>query len=64
MRTGLIAKKMGMTRIYREDGTHVPVTVMQLEACQVVGQRTAEKNGYSSGSARRRRQESQARQQG
>ena len=47
MRTGLIAKKMGMTRIYSEDGTHVPVTVMQMDACQVVGQRTAEKNGYS-----------------
>lgn len=47
MRTGVIAKKMGMTRLYREDGEHVPVTVMQLEACQVVGQRTAEKNGYT-----------------
>ena len=47
MRTGLIAKKMGMTRIYSEDGTHVPVTVMQMDACQVVGQRTAEKNGYT-----------------
>ncbi|WP_425408856.1 50S ribosomal protein L3 [Hyphococcus sp.] len=47
MRTGLIAKKMGMTRIYTEGGDHVPVTVMQLEGCQVVAQRTAEKNGYS-----------------
>ena len=47
MRTGIIAKKMGMTRVYREDGEHVPVTVMQLEACQVVGQRTVEKNGYT-----------------
>lgn len=47
MRTGLIAKKMGMTRIYAESGDHIPVTVMQLEACQVVGQRTAEKNGYT-----------------
>ncbi len=47
MRTGLIAKKMGMTRIYSEDGTHVPVTVMQMDACQVVGQRTSEKNGYT-----------------
>ncbi len=47
MRTGLIAKKMGMTRIYSEDGTHVPVTVMQMDACQVIGQRTAEKNGYT-----------------
>ncbi len=47
MRTGLIAKKMGMTRIYTEGGDHLPVTVMQLDACQVVGQRTTEKNGYS-----------------
>ncbi|MEO1137520.1 MAG: 50S ribosomal protein L3 [Pseudomonadota bacterium] len=47
MRTGIIAKKMGMTRIYNADGEHVPVTVMQMEGCQVVGQRTAEKNGYT-----------------
>ncbi len=46
MRTGLIAKKIGMTRIYREDGAHVPVTVMHVDNCQVVGQRTDEKNGY------------------
>jgi large subunit ribosomal protein L3 len=46
MRTGLLAKKVGMTRIYREDGAHVPVTVMHVDNCQVVGQRTAEKNGY------------------
>ncbi|MEM9014276.1 MAG: 50S ribosomal protein L3 [Pseudomonadota bacterium] len=47
MRTGLIAKKMGMTRVYTEDGTHLPVTVMQLDQCQVVGQRTADANGYT-----------------
>ena len=47
MRTGVIARKVGMTRVYTEDGTHIPVTVMQLDACQVVGQRTAEKNGYT-----------------
>ena len=47
MRTGLIAKKVGMTRIYREDGEHVPVTVMHVDGCQVVGQRTNEKNGYT-----------------
>ena len=47
MRTGLIAKKLGMTRIYREDGTHVPVTVMQIDNCQVLGQRTAETSGYT-----------------
>jgi len=47
MRTGVIAKKLGMTRIYTEAGEHIPVTVMQLDRCQVVGQRTAEKNGYT-----------------
>ena len=47
MRTGLIAKKVGMTRVYREDGEHVPVTVMHIDGCQVVGQRTAETNGYT-----------------
>lgn len=47
MRTGLLAKKVGMTRVYLESGTHVPVTVLQLENCQVTGQRTEEKNGYS-----------------
>ncbi|MBI1392598.1 MAG: 50S ribosomal protein L3 [Alphaproteobacteria bacterium] len=47
MRTGLIAKKVGMTRVYREDGEHVPVTVMLVEGCQVVGQRTVEKHGYA-----------------
>ena len=46
-RTGLIAKKVGMTRVYKEDGEHLPVTVMQLENCQVVGQRTVESHGYS-----------------
>lgn len=47
MRTGVIAKKLGMTRIYTDAGEHVPVTVMQLDACQVVAQRTADKNGYT-----------------
>ena len=47
MRTGVIAKKIGMTRIYNDAGDHVPVTVMQLDGCQVIGQRTAENNGYS-----------------
>jgi large subunit ribosomal protein L3 len=46
MRSGLIAQKLGMTRIFKEDGTHVPVTVLSLENCQVVGQRTADKDGY------------------
>ena len=46
MRSGLIAQKLGMTRIFKEDGTHVPVTVLSLQNCQVVGQRTAERDGY------------------
>ena len=47
MRSGLIAQKLGMTRIFKEDGTHVPVTVLSLQNCQVVGQRTAEKDWYT-----------------
>jgi large subunit ribosomal protein L3 len=46
MRTGVIAKKMGMMRLFNEDGRHVPVTVLALEGCQVVGARNAEKDGY------------------
>jgi large subunit ribosomal protein L3 len=47
MRTGLIAKKMGMTRLFQPDGRHVPVTVLSLEGCQVVAQRTADRDGYT-----------------
>src|SRR3954468_11656392 len=47
MRTGLLAKKLGMTRIFRDDGTHVAVTVLQLDGLQVVAQRTQEKDGYT-----------------
>jgi large subunit ribosomal protein L3 len=46
MRTGVIAKKMGMTRLFKDDGRHVPVTVLSLENCQVVAQRTMERDGY------------------
>ena len=46
MRTGVIAKKVGMTRLFQEDGRHVPVTVLALEDCQVVSQRTQERDGY------------------
>ena len=46
-RTGLIARKMGMTRLFGIDGSHVPVTVLQVEQCEVVAVRTAEKDGYS-----------------
>lgn len=47
MRTGLIGQKVGMTRIFAEDGRHVPVTVLKVENCQVVAQRTQEKDGYT-----------------
>jgi large subunit ribosomal protein L3 len=46
MRTGVIAKKMGMTRLFQEDGRHVPVTVLALENVQVVSQRTSDRDGY------------------
>jgi len=47
MRTGLIAKKLGMTRLFKEDGTHVPVTVLHLDEVQVVDARTQERDGYT-----------------
>ena len=47
MRTGLIAKKLGMTRLFKEDGTHVPVTVLHLDEVQVVDTRTNERDGYT-----------------
>ncbi len=47
MRTGLIAKKLGMTRLFKDDGTHVPVTVLQLDELQVVDTRTLERDGYT-----------------
>lgn len=46
MRTGVIAKKVGMTRLFNDDGRHVPVTVLALEGCQVVAQKTADRDGY------------------
>jgi large subunit ribosomal protein L3 len=47
MRSGVIAKKLGMTRLFMEDGKQIPVTVLQMENVQVVAQRTAERDGYS-----------------
>jgi len=47
MRTGLIAKKLGMTRVFADDGNHVPVTVLEVDQVQVVAIRTAEKDGYT-----------------
>ena len=46
MRSGVIAQKVGMTRVFTEAGEHIPVTVLKLGNCQVVGHLTAEKNGY------------------
>ena len=46
MRTGVIAKKLGMTRLFKDDGTHVPVTVLHLDEVRVVAARTVETDGY------------------
>ncbi len=47
MRTGLLAKKLGMTRLFKNDGSHVPVTVLHLDDVQVVDARTQERDGYT-----------------
>ncbi len=47
LRTGLLAKKLGMTRVYDEAGNHVPVTVLSLEGCQVVAHKTQGRDGYT-----------------
>ncbi len=47
MRSGVIAQKVGMTRVFGDDGRHVPVTVLKLDKCQVVAQRTNDKDGYT-----------------
>ncbi len=47
MRTGVIVQKKGMTQMFGEDGAQIPVTVLKLESCQVVAQRTKEKDGYT-----------------
>ncbi len=46
MRSGVVAQKMGMTRVFSETGEHVPVTVLQLAQCQVIAHRSKDKNGY------------------
>ncbi|MBX6425261.1 MAG: 50S ribosomal protein L3 [Variibacter sp.] len=46
MRSGVIAQKMGMTRVFTDSGEHVPVTVLKLQNCQVIAHRSVEKNGY------------------
>ena len=47
LRSGILAKKLGMTQVYDDLGNHIPVTVLSLEGCQVVAQKTNEKHGYS-----------------
>ena len=47
MRSGVIAQKLGMSRLFTEDGQHIPVTVLKLENCQVVAHKTADKDGYT-----------------
>jgi large subunit ribosomal protein L3 len=47
MRSGVIAQKIGMSRVYNDAGEHVPVTVLRLDDCQVVAHRTNDKNGYT-----------------
>ena len=47
MRSGVIAQKVGMTRVFTEAGEHVPVTVLKIDGCQVVAHRTMEQNGYT-----------------
>ena len=45
-RTGVIAEKLGMSRVFNDDGEHVPVTVLRVDGCQVIAQRTRERGGY------------------
>lgn len=47
MRTGLIAQKLGMTRVFDDTGAHLPVTLLKVDGCQVVAQRTTERDGYT-----------------
>src|ERR1700761_9277900 len=47
MRSGVIAQKVGMTRVFTDAGEHVPVTVLKVDGCQVVAHRTKEQNGYT-----------------
>ena len=47
MRTGLIARKLGMTRVFTDEGNHIPVTVLKVDNCQVVAVRTEDRDGYT-----------------
>ena len=57
MRTGLIAQKMGMSRVFTPEGMHIPVTVLKVDSCQVVSVRTRTKTAtlrFSSATAKPR----------
>ena len=47
MRSGVIAQKLGMSRVFTATGEHVPVTVLKIDGCQVVAQRTKDRHGYN-----------------
>jgi len=47
MRSGVIAQKVGMSRVFTDEGVHVPVTVLKIDGCQVVAHKTQDKNGYT-----------------
>ncbi len=47
MRTGLVAKKIGMSRVFKSDGTNIPVTLLQVENARVIDQKTKEIDGYN-----------------
>ncbi len=47
LRSGLLAKKLGMTQVYDDAGNHIPVTVLSLEGCQVVAHKTQDRDGYT-----------------
>ena len=47
MRSGMIAQKVGMTRVFGEDGSHIPVTVLKVDNCQVVAKKTDKTDGYN-----------------
>ena len=47
MRTGLIAKKIGMSRIFQSDGKNIPVTLLKVDQCKVIDHKIIEKDGYS-----------------
>ena len=48
MRSGIIAEKVGMTRLFTDEGVHIPVTILKVDNCEVVGVRSFEKDWYTS----------------